>query len=183
VEHCLQHNIKIKKEDLAPEERSVADERHGIYRRDGVRTQHFKRAGLQTMLEKRGFFLLSSEKVEYDWSTELSPPTEFLHTDPPPFDWLVLCEKVDVHVDVHTQQAPQIAAKRAHARHKPPSKTASRLDAALAFSGEADISVSFCSKQGSAKAGPTKASPHATANSRPPTMEMGKRQCNGLDAS
>jgi len=139
VEHCVKNGIKQKRKDMAPEERSIADERCGIYRRDGVRTKHFKKAGLQTMLEKAGFTLCSIARVEYDWSTEFLPPTSFLDNDPPPFDWLTVCTKLnDVKQIVPEAASEQVEARRLSrtgSNHKPKLRV-SRLNEALAFSSE-----------------------------------------------
>jgi SAM-dependent methyltransferase len=92
VKHVRENKLPLKPEDEAPEERNLIDTRAGVYRRDGVRTKHFKGQELRTALKKIGFTVVSLDKVQYAWSSELSEPTDFL-SSPYPFDWLALCTR------------------------------------------------------------------------------------------
>lgn len=46
-----------------------------MFRREGVRTKHFRAGDLEPVLRLAGFKLLSLDRVEYDWCTEFHPPT------------------------------------------------------------------------------------------------------------
>ena len=81
----------------AHEAQSVADERHGVYCRAGVRTKHYRMPELRALLQEAGLgTVLCARRVEYSWSTEFDEPYDFLEDDervPPPFDWLVVASK------------------------------------------------------------------------------------------
>ena len=50
---------------------SAADEAAGVYRREGVRTKHFRQAELRTLLRRAGFDeVVAVRRVEYGWHTE-----------------------------------------------------------------------------------------------------------------
>merc|ERR1719162_1365116 len=94
VKYRRQHRIKKDAKKEAAEQRSVKDMSMGIYRRDGVRTKHFREVELRGMLKKNGFNTLLLDQVQYEWSTELDEPTHFLGEDGNyPFDWLLVAEK------------------------------------------------------------------------------------------
>lgn len=64
----------------------------GIIHIDHVPTKHFMRTELDVVFKKAGFKLVNVDKVEYDWTTELASPPNWLK-DPYPWDWLVECKK------------------------------------------------------------------------------------------
>jgi hypothetical protein len=74
------------------QETSAADERLGVFRRGGVRTKHYRASDLEPLLRQAGLKRLSMDRVEYDWSTELSPPTAWMK-GPRPWDWLVVARR------------------------------------------------------------------------------------------
>ena len=75
----------------APEDTNDADERRGIFQRDGVRTKHFRR-DVQAMLSQHGSASSSRSKGN-TLGFEFESPTRFLDRDAKikrPFDWLVV---------------------------------------------------------------------------------------------
>ena len=94
VKYMRDNNLPLKPEDEAPEERNLIDTRMGVYRRDGVRTKHYKGSELRAWLKRTGFEVVSLDRVNYDWASELSPPTDWL-SGPCPFDWIAVCEKAE----------------------------------------------------------------------------------------
>lgn len=91
--------LKVKpyrKRDEFPEATNVADERKGIFQRDGVRTKHFRASELRTLLGKHALEVVVIDRVEYDWLTEFKAPVDILYQkfDERPFDWIVIAKKV-----------------------------------------------------------------------------------------
>jgi SAM-dependent methyltransferase len=67
----------------------VAD---GLVDAGGVLTKHWTREELLLLAEELASDIVSIERVEYDWSTELvRPPKSF--RDPYPWDWLAVLER------------------------------------------------------------------------------------------
>ena len=111
----------------APEDSNDADERRGVFQREGVRTKHFRLVDVQAMLAQHGFSrVVQVERVEYSWNTEFEKPTRFLDRDASvkrPFDWLVVAVRDDDVLHQHHPRAPcahtlQSAAGRATLTHK-----------------------------------------------------------------
>jgi SAM-dependent methyltransferase len=88
--------IKACKEDERPETTSAADAKKGIFRRDDVRTKHFREAEIKKLLLKYGLETVEVSRVEYSWYTEFSDPIDILEEcfDEVPFDWLIVTRKV-----------------------------------------------------------------------------------------
>lgn len=89
---------KIKAANKAveyPEATNAADERRGIFRRDGVRTKHFRGREVRKLLHQSGLEVVLLERVEYDWSTEFQEPTAVLEEKfhERPFDWIIIARK------------------------------------------------------------------------------------------
>ena len=80
--------------DEVPEATCAADEARGVFRRAGVRTQHYRLDQLERDLRQHGFGrVVQAEKVEYSWDCEFEAPTRFLDQDksiPRPHDWCVV---------------------------------------------------------------------------------------------
>ena len=106
-----------------PCEKSCAsDEAAGVYRREGVRTKHFREAEMKKLLKRAGFDeVLDIKRVEYGWHTEFPDALEGLEQQltERPHDMLVV-------------------ARRAGGRSRAPSPTGpptgAREDEGLAFS-------------------------------------------------
>lgn len=64
----------------------------GIVHIDGVPTKHYTEPEIQVIFKEAGFTVTNVDKLEYEWSTELSEPPAWLQ-DPFPWDWLVECRK------------------------------------------------------------------------------------------
>ena len=79
-----------------PEATTPADERRGIFRRDGVRTKHFRQAELRKILAAHMLELILLDRVEYDWLTEFQGPVDILEKTfaERPFDWIAIARKV-----------------------------------------------------------------------------------------
>jgi SAM-dependent methyltransferase len=84
-----------KKSDEFPEATSAADERRGIFRRDGVRTKHFRASEVRGLLEQHALEVVTMDRVEYDWLTEFKAPVDILNKkfNERPFDWIVIAKK------------------------------------------------------------------------------------------
>jgi len=72
------HYFKGNKRDLL----------QGIVHIDNVPTKHYSASELEVILPTAGFTITKLEKLEYDWTTELSNPPKSLGA-PYPWDWLV----------------------------------------------------------------------------------------------
>lgn len=59
---------------------------------DGTPTKHHLKEELQFMLQKSGFEVLQTDKVEYTWKTEFHNPPVWMKA-PYPWDWLVVAKK------------------------------------------------------------------------------------------
>eukprot|EP00603_Paraphysomonas_imperforata_P011612 CAMPEP_0114485706 /NCGR_PEP_ID=MMETSP0104-20121206/20090_1 /TAXON_ID=37642 ORGANISM="Paraphysomonas imperforata, Strain PA2" /NCGR_SAMPLE_ID=MMETSP0104 /ASSEMBLY_ACC=CAM_ASM_000202 /LENGTH=469 /DNA_ID=CAMNT_0001661839 /DNA_START=53 /DNA_END=1463 /DNA_ORIENTATION=+ len=88
--------IKSSKEDETAEASSAADAKRGIYRRDNVRTKHFKEAEIKKLLRKYRLEVVEVSRVEYSWYTEFDDPVDVLeeYFEEKPFDWLVVARKL-----------------------------------------------------------------------------------------
>ncbi len=64
----------------------------GVVELDAVPTKHFLKEELQQRLAEQGLRVLSSEKIEYPWSTEFEQPPRWMGP-PYPWDWLVLAQR------------------------------------------------------------------------------------------
>jgi len=64
----------------------------GIVHIDGVPTKHYMEPEIHVIFKDAGFTVTKVDKLEYDWSTELSSPPLWLQ-EPYPWDWLVECKK------------------------------------------------------------------------------------------
>ncbi len=76
------HSFKGSKRDIL----------QGIVHIDGVATKHYSRSELEVIFPNAGFNITRIDKIEYDWSTELSSPPTWLQA-PYPWDWLVECRR------------------------------------------------------------------------------------------
>jgi SAM-dependent methyltransferase len=98
VKERRRRRIKVDVEVERMEESTPEDERRGVFRRDGVRTKHFRLAELQQILGEHGFVVCETQRVEYSWNTEFEKPTRFLDRDTSvrrPFDWLLIAERTE----------------------------------------------------------------------------------------
>lgn len=88
--------IRPSKEDETPEVSSAADAKRGIFRRDKVRTKHFREAEIKKLLRKYRLEVVEVRRVEYSWYTEFDDPVDVLdeYFDEKPFDWLVVARKL-----------------------------------------------------------------------------------------
>jgi 2-polyprenyl-3-methyl-5-hydroxy-6-metoxy-1,4-benzoquinol methylase len=59
----------------------------GILAIDGVRTKHWLKEELETILSGQGFEVEAVQKAEYDWKTEFNNPPRWMK-DPYPWDWV-----------------------------------------------------------------------------------------------
>ncbi|CAE7264441.1 unnamed protein product [Symbiodinium microadriaticum] len=84
-----------RRTEECPEASCSADERKGIFRRDGVRTKHFRNQEVCKMLEAHSLELVMRSRVEYDWGTEFAAPVHVLEQtfEERPFDWIVIARK------------------------------------------------------------------------------------------
>ena len=81
---------KITRRQALDYQLDPVDSAAGVFRRDNVRTQHFKMKDIKEKWESKYGSVKGAEKVEYPWSTELPN----LRLGPPyPFDWLLICER------------------------------------------------------------------------------------------
>ncbi|MCU0369712.1 MAG: class I SAM-dependent methyltransferase [Cyclobacteriaceae bacterium] len=64
----------------------------GIVHIDGVPTKHYSASEIQVLFPEAGLTITKLDKLEYDWSTELTSPPDWLK-GPYPWDWLVECKR------------------------------------------------------------------------------------------
>ena len=64
----------------------------GIVETGDVPTKHYLKEELLVLLKDLKFKILSTEKVEYDWSTEFTSPPPWMK-EPYPWDWLIIAQK------------------------------------------------------------------------------------------
>lgn len=89
--------LKTEKCDELPETSTVGDAKRGIYRRDDVRTKHYRQKEICKQLQKVQLEVVKMEKVEYSWRTEFDTPVDILEEtfEEKPFDWLVIAKRVN----------------------------------------------------------------------------------------
>jgi SAM-dependent methyltransferase len=71
---------------------SLLDLQKGIVTIEGVRTKHYLREELVTILDALRLTVQRADKVEYRWDTEFTDPPRWLKR-PYPWDWMVLARK------------------------------------------------------------------------------------------
>lgn len=98
-----------------PEATNEKDERRGIFCRDGVRTKHYGNAEVRKLLRDEGFAVLSTEPVEYSWSTEFDELAEWLDetVEARPHDMLVVARRLAPQRQCRGQGAQLVAAATA----------------------------------------------------------------------
>jgi 2-polyprenyl-3-methyl-5-hydroxy-6-metoxy-1,4-benzoquinol methylase len=64
----------------------------GIVETGDVPTKHYLKEELLILLKDLNFEVLSTQKVEYDWSTEFPSPPHWMK-EPYPWDWLIIGQK------------------------------------------------------------------------------------------
>ena len=95
----VQHRYKADRALLPPETNGKAairkwnNIRQGNADIDGVPHKHYLADELRLLLREAGFRTLRIEKIEYDWTTEFNKPPKGL-TEPKPWDWMVVAERV-----------------------------------------------------------------------------------------
>lgn len=110
-----------------------ADLLQGILKRSGVRTKHFLEPEFRLLATRVGFSVVSCEKIEYHWRSELGLDSDSqvpatLREPPLPWDWLFLLQRA--HPDGSTTgPTPQPPAPAAVSSAAPP-PAAERLPAA-----------------------------------------------------
>ena len=87
--------LKTNKVDERPETSTAGDAKRGIYRRDDVRTKHFREKEICKQLTEVNLSVVEVNRVEYAWLTEFDPPVDILDEcfDEKPFDWLIIARK------------------------------------------------------------------------------------------
>ena len=127
--------------DEPPEATCAADEARGVFRRAGVRTQHYRLSDIQRALADHGFGeILRAERVEYSWDTEFGTPTRFLDQDksvPRPHDWCIVATR-DREGDAEARAVAAINARFIASRleSSPPS---TRSSSSSSDSDESDV--------------------------------------------
>lgn len=127
--------------DEPPEATCAADEARGVFRRAGVRTQHYRLSDIQRALADHGFGeILRAERVEYSWDTEFGTPTRFLDQDksvPRPHDWCIVATR-DREGDAEARAVAAINARFIASRleSSPPS---TRSSSSSSDSDEIDV--------------------------------------------
>ena len=88
--------LKTEKSDLRPETSTNGDVKRGIYRRDDVRTKHYREKEIRSQLQKVKLEVVEVQRVEYSWLTEFDAPVDILEEclDEKPFDWLVIAKRL-----------------------------------------------------------------------------------------
>ncbi|MGE0772020.1 MAG: class I SAM-dependent methyltransferase [Cyclobacteriaceae bacterium] len=83
---------EIPDSDLDGFKGTIKDILQGIVFIEGVPTKHYSRPEIEVVFPEAGFKVLSVEKLEYDWTTEIAKPPKWLKA-PYPWDWMVECKK------------------------------------------------------------------------------------------
>ena len=65
----------------------------GIVETGDVPTKHYLKEELLIILKDLNFKILSTQKVEYEWSTEFTSPPQWMK-EPYPWDWLIIAQKL-----------------------------------------------------------------------------------------
>jgi SAM-dependent methyltransferase len=83
---------RIPRSDLSYFDVSKKDLLQGLFKISGVATKHYSHSEIEVLFQSAGFIVKSINKIEYNWTTELTRPPKWLR-EPYPWDWLVECEK------------------------------------------------------------------------------------------
>lgn len=88
----LDMNKKPKKETKGNPVAKYNNLKRGIVELDEVPTKHHLKEELVVLLQKEGFKVTRTEKIEYKWETEFDNPPEWMGA-PYPWDWMVIAQK------------------------------------------------------------------------------------------
>ena len=88
--------LKTEKADERPEISTTADAKRGIFRRDDVRTKHYRESEIRKHLQRVKLEVVQVSRVEYSWLTEFDAPVDVLEEclDEKPFDWLIIAKRL-----------------------------------------------------------------------------------------
>lgn len=83
---------RIPKSELSYFDVSKKELLHGLFRISGVPTKHYSQSEIEVLFSEAGLSVKKIDKIEYNWTTELTSPPKWLK-EPYPWDWIVECEK------------------------------------------------------------------------------------------
>jgi 2-polyprenyl-3-methyl-5-hydroxy-6-metoxy-1,4-benzoquinol methylase len=83
---------RIPKSELSYFDVTKKELLHGLFKISGVATKHYSQAEIHVLFSAAGFTVKNIDKIEYNWTTELTSPPKWLR-EPYPWDWIVECEK------------------------------------------------------------------------------------------
>lgn len=100
LESALLSKFMLKQWDIldkVPVEKFSAQSKEnafsGVIELDGTPTKHFLREEIMFELQRVGFEIKETEKVEYTWASEFNDPPKWMNA-PFPWDWMVVGQKV-----------------------------------------------------------------------------------------